>query len=138
MRSCVGSHPCLHYQINEAWFHASDDQAATSGSGSGSGVGSGVGSAPTAATAAPTQVQAKTASGGDARWSYIVDAAQGYLLDGSFVATHPNSSVAEYTATYTRGVRENASDCLGFDARCRRAAKLERHRLVAADERGAA
>ena len=113
MRSCVGSHPCLHYQINEAWFHASDDQAATSGSGSGSGsgvgsgVGVGVGSAPTAATAAPTQVQAKTASGGDARWSYIVDPAQGYLLDGSFVATHPNSSVAEYTATYTHGVREN-------------------------------
>ena len=124
MRSCVGSHPCLHYQINEAWFHASDQ---SDPSGSGSGVGS-----------APTQVQAKTASGGDARWSYIVDAAQGYLLDGSFVATHPNSSVAEYTATYTRGVRENEWDCLGFDARCRRAANLERHRLVAADERGTA
>ena len=113
MRSCVGSHPCLHYQINEAWFHASDDHAATGTSGSGSDVGSGsgvvvgVGSAPTAVAAAPTQVQAKTASGGDARWSYIVDAAQGYLLDGSFVATHPNSSVAEYTATYTRGVRES-------------------------------
>ena len=71
-------------------------------------------------------MQAKTASGGDARWSYIVDAAQGYLLDGSFVATHPNSSVAEYTATYTRGVRENDWDCLGFDARCRRATNLEK------------
>jgi len=84
-------------------------------------------------------VQAKTASGGDARWSYVVDAAQGYLLDGSFVATHPNSSVAEYTATYTHGVRERTiGTVLVFDARCRRAANLERHRLAAADERGTA
>ena len=62
---CCVSHPCLHYQINEAWFHATDEEEYVSTSSFSPDL-----------TAASTAVHAKTANGGDASWSYKVDPAK--------------------------------------------------------------
>ena len=88
------THPCLHYQINEAWFHATDEDTPVSDFVSTS-----------RSSAEASAVHAKTANGGDASWSYIVDPVKGYLLDGAFAATFPNSSVVEYSASYSQGRR---------------------------------
>ena len=62
---CCVSHPCLHYQINEAWFHAADEEQHVSTSGFAPNL-----------TAVSTNVHAKTANGGDASWSYMLDPAK--------------------------------------------------------------
>jgi hypothetical protein len=89
------THPCLHYEINEAWFHSDStptplhiDPAAAA-----------------ASVAVPVKAQQHTAPDGLASWSYVVDPVRGYLLDGDFVATFPGTTVPEYTAAYADGVR---------------------------------
>ena len=55
---------------------------------------------------ASTKAHATTASGGTATWGFIDDPSiGGYALHGAFITTFPNSSVVEYNATYSHGVR---------------------------------
>ena len=62
------THPCLHYQINEAWFHASSDEPEMDSTAT---------AALTAEAATvggdPMAAHSKTATGGQARWSYVID-----------------------------------------------------------------
>ena len=89
------THPCLHYEINEAWLESDDVVLPPRGMRT------------RAKQAAPTggTLHAKTASGGNASWGYAADAARGYMLHGDFNATFPSSNVVEYAATYSYGVR---------------------------------
>ena len=83
------THPCLHYSINEAWFHASkaEDAALLRAHAAG-----GPAATPSdAVVAASAAASGKTASGGDARWSYIVDPKVGF---GRSVALYNHSSTS--------------------------------------------
>ena len=79
------THPCLHYEINEAWFHAaSDDKNDDSGR---TATTTNAAATAAASVGAPVAAHAMTANGGNASWSYIVDPVAGYLLDGTFATT---------------------------------------------------
>jgi len=92
------THPCLHYEINEAWIESSADSDNTDSH-----------SAPREQQKQKQQARASTASGGTATWGYIVDLVYGYALHGTFTTTHPNSSALEYNATYNAGMRLSES-----------------------------
>ena len=94
------THPCLHYEINEAWFEASseteDKQQQQQQSAD---------SKAAAPRSDREQARSPTASGGVATFGFVSSTASGYKLDGPYLATFPNSTVIQYNATYELGVR---------------------------------
>ena len=101
------THPCLHYEINEAWLE-SDESAHTTLARTQSQLDMRLVRARAQAkhAVASTKAHATTASGGTATWGFIDDPSiGGYALHGAFITTFPNSSVVEYNATYSHGVR---------------------------------
>ena len=94
------THPCLHYEINEAWLESDVH---------------GLPAAATAAAAAagnpPQRVSlaSATALGGKIEWGAEIGGSAGYVLHGDFVAYHPDNVTAEYNATYAAGIRLSES-----------------------------
>ena len=98
------THPCLHYEVNEAWVLAGDDSSAASAA-----------AAVTAAGAPIRHEFIELEAGGAivrAKWSALsgAGAPRGYALDGAFVAFYTGGSLggaqAEYSATFAQGRRE--------------------------------
>ena len=87
------THPCLHYEINEAWLESDLP---------------GLPASATASTAVDPPQRVSLASvtvlGGKIEWGAEVGGAAGYALDGDFVTYHPDNTTVEYNATHAAGV----------------------------------
>ena len=88
------THPCLHYELNEAWILAANTTTTTT------------------AAAAPVRREFTELTAGSeplirAKWGALTAGAtpRGYALDGAFTAFYPDGAV-EYNATFLLGRRE--------------------------------
>ena len=126
------THPCLHYEINEAWLRAGKDlrevdtdadsdvnvavDVATASSNESKNASSSAvsssssSSAFSASSSSPLSSQmlhleSQSAAGGKIVWTAIASDTAGYVLDGTFEAYFPDNLTVHYSATYANGVR---------------------------------
>lgn len=87
------THPCLHYEINEAWLLAGkdlrDDASGDSAAGS---------MTPAAGVEQTLALESKTAEGGRIAWSAVTGGVNGYALDGTFEAYFADNTTVQYAA----------------------------------------
>eukprot|EP01049_Picozoa_sp_SAG25_P007694 SAG25_NODE_644_length_6218_cov_5.273901_3_plen_525_part_00 len=103
------THPCLHYEINEAWLASSESANVTlaraaQGLQARLRAAAGAPAQPPPVAPPPQQATSRAAGGGTATWSFIHDDT-GYALHGSFTTTFPNSTDVEYNATFSHGLK---------------------------------